>query len=238
LDSHASSSPSTSIFNFFIAEDPTLNDQEETDILANVTGAEQMVTHPTGNLVYVVSKITNELITVPLGGQKGVNSSTLPKRYNILPSSIDGSLYTTSSVAISSSKTTLWTLSQSEVQAVISVFDLNATTGEVVGAIARAAWSGVGGIGAGQIAPAPFVEKDMIAVADSPVGMVAILGLEKTASATRSGANERVVNIDGDGFLDEVWTLQDVRNGATVKLKSYGRIDLGLDHVGESAWVD
>ncbi|KAF2634265.1 hypothetical protein P280DRAFT_439252 [Massarina eburnea CBS 473.64] len=242
LDSHASSSPATSIFNFYISEDPNLNDRNATDLLANVTSAEQMVTHPTANIVYVVSRDLNELVTIPLEEHKGSSDPTAtPKRFKVLPSSIDATQFTTSALTISSSKTSLWTLSQSSVQAIISVFSLDPTTGEVITAVARAAWSGAGGIGKGMLAPAPFVGGDLIAVTNSPIGMVAFLGLDGVAKGVSVG-EEGVVNIDGDDFLEEVWTLGTAkRDGAAaqaVKLKSYGRIDLGLDNLGEGVWVD
>lgn len=206
-------------------------------MLANVTDAAQMVTHPTANLVYVVSKTTNELLTIPLEEHKGANTTTIPKRFDILPSTIDGSLYTTLSLAISANKNSLWVLSQSNAQAIITVFSLDASTGSVTGAVARAAWSGLGGIGAGQIAPAPFVEGDIVAVADSPAGIVAFIGLEQVSTSANI-ASESVVNIDGDDFLEEVWTLASSKGAAAARLKSYGRIDLGFGKLGEAVWVD
>lgn len=235
LDSHSSSSSVTSIFNFFMASEPTLNDQNATDILANTTSAEQMVTHPTGNLMYVVTRDTNELVTIPMLEGVGSGAKT-PSRYKVLPSSLDATQYTTSTLAISSSKASLWTLSQSTAQAVITVFSLNATTGEVIGAVARAAWSGMGSIGTGQIAAAPFEGNDMIAVANSPIGMVAFLGLDKTATVAGQQGD---VKVQGDDFLEDVWMLNVKRDAAAApKLKSFGRIDLGLDGLGEGVWVD
>lgn len=240
LDSHASSSAATSIFNFYISENPNLEDQNGTDILANVTSAEQMVTHPTGNLVYVVTKDTNELVTIPVQEEGQKNASAAPTKFKILPSSLDATQYTTSSLAISSSKTSLWTLSQSNVQAVVTVFAIDATTGVVSGAVARAAWSGLGGIGSGQIAPAPFEGNDMVAVANSPVGMVAFLGLDKSGGAMAMEHPKHAnVNLGADDFLEEVWMLgTEDQTLAAPKLKSFGRIDLGLDALGEGVWVD
>ncbi|KAF2677951.1 hypothetical protein K458DRAFT_395424 [Lentithecium fluviatile CBS 122367] len=234
LDSHSSAKSATSIFNFFIAPEPTLLDQNITDTLANVTGATQMVTHPTGNLVYVVTD-TNELVTISLS--EDVSKESSPSRYKILPSSIDASMYTTSSLTISSSKTSLWTLSQSNLQAVITVFSLDATTGAVISAVARAAWSGYG---YGQIAPAPFVGNDIVAITNSPTGIVAILGLD--VGVVPAGEHGEVkVEGEEDGFLEEVWMLNVKRDGSAAvapKLKSFGRIDLGFDTLGEGVWVD
>jgi hypothetical protein len=237
LDSHSSSSPATSIFNFYISNDPDLNDQNGTDILANVTGAEQMVTHPTADIVYVVVKDTNELVTIPLEEHKSTNTTTsAPKRFKVLPSSIDATKYTTSALTISSSKTFLWSLSQSPAQAIISVFSLDPTTGEVITAVARAAWGSMGAIGNGQLAPAPFMGSDMIAVTDSPVGMIAFLGLD--TSVVAGVGKQDVVNIDGDDFMEEVWTLGSKSDSAAVRLKSFGRIDLCMRGLGEGVWVD
>ncbi|KAF1962403.1 hypothetical protein CC80DRAFT_160463 [Byssothecium circinans] len=247
LDSRSSSSPATSIFNFYISEDANLNDQNGTDILANVTGASEMVTHPTANIVYVVLKDTNELVTIPLEEHKGAGDATsTPKRFNILPSTIDATQFTTIALTISSSKTSLWTLSQSSVQAIISVFSLDPKTGEVITSVARAAWTGAGGLGHAHLAPAPFTGGDLIAVTNSPIGIVAFLGLDVSAKAMGKGEQD-VVNVDGDGFLEEIWTLgtKDQKAGVdggadvlAVKLKSYGRIDLGMDALGEGVWVD
>jgi hypothetical protein len=232
LDSHSSASLATSVFNFFIASDPTLQDQNVTDILANVTGASQMVTHPTGNYLYVVTD-TNELVTVSLS--EDVSVQTLPSRFKILPASIDASTYTTSSLTISSSKTSLWTLSQSNAQAIVTVFSLNATTGEVINAVARAAWSGYG---YGQIAPAPFVGNDIVAVTNSPTGMVAFLGLD--VEAVPVGAHGEVkIEAGEDGFLEELWMMGIGAKGEMgVKLKSFGRVDLGSGMLGEGVWID
>jgi hypothetical protein len=230
LDSHSSTLSQTSVFNFFISPDPTLQEQNITEILANVTGASQMVTHPTGNLLYVVTD-NNELVTIPLS--EDISTAEAPSHYKVLPSSIDASTYTTSSVTISSSKTSLWTLSQNNAQAIISVFSLNAQTGAVIGAVARASW---GGYGYGQIAPAPFVGNDMVAITNSPTGMVAFIGLDVGAVPVNASGE---VKVESDGFLEKIWMLNVGREDvAAPKLKSFGRVDLGFDTLGEGVWVD
>lgn len=233
LDSLASQSAATSIFNFYISEDASLSTQNQTDILANVTNAEQMVTHPTGNLVYVVTKDTNELVTIPL---QGAEAPASPSRFKIIPSSMDPSQYTTSSLTISSSKTSLWTLSLSPSQAVVTVFSLDPTTGAVINAVARAGWVGDGGHFTGLISPAPFVGNDIVAVTNSPMGMTAFLGLDQGTTAM---GEEGDVKTASDDFLEDVWMLN-VKSDAVAapKLKSYGRIDLDYDSLGEGVWVD
>ncbi|KAK7183954.1 hypothetical protein DPSP01_011723 [Paraphaeosphaeria sporulosa] len=233
LDSHSSQSAATSIFNFYISADDTLNAQNQTDILANVTNAEQMVTHPTGNLVYVVTKDSNELVTIPLQGSETPAS---PSRFKILPSSMDPSQYTTLSLTISSSKTSLWTLSQSPAQVVVTVFSLDPTTGVVINTVARAGWTGDGAFFPAQISPAPFAGNDIVAVTNSPVGYTAFIGLDKGTTALGEAGD---VKIAGEDFLEDAWMLN-VKSGAVAapKLKSYGRIALAFDSLGEGVWVD
>lgn len=233
LDSHSSESSATSILNFYVNDNSSLNDQNQTDILANVTNAEQMVTHPTGNLVYVVTKGTNELVTVPL---QGAEAPASPTRFKILPSSLDVSQYTTLSLTISSSKTSLWTLSLSPAQVVITVFSLDPGTGAVINAVARAAWTGDGGYFPAQISPAPFVGNDIVAITNSPLGYTAFIGLDKGTTAM---GEEGDVKVARDDFLEETWMLN-VKSDALVapKLKSYGRIALAFDSLGEGVWVD
>ncbi|KAL1591936.1 hypothetical protein SLS60_011528 [Paraconiothyrium brasiliense] len=232
LDSH-SQSAATSIFSFYISPDDNLNDQNQTDILANVTNAEQMVTHPTGNLVYVVTKDTNELVTIPL---QGATTPASPSRFKILPSSMDASQYTTLSLTISSSKTSLWTLSQSAAQVVVTVFSLDPTTGSVINAVARAGWTGDGGSFPAQISPAPFVGNDIVAITNSPLGYTAFIGLDKGTTTTGEKGDVKVAS---DDFLDDVWMLNVKSDAAAApKLKSYGRIALAFDSLGEGVWVD
>ena len=230
---HALDSRAANIFNFYLADELSLQYQNATDSLTNTTTAEQMVTHPTGNLVYVVTRDSNELVTIPLQEETRNIESPVPSRFKILPSSIDASLYTTSSLAISSSRTSLWTLSQSTSQAIVTVFGLNATTGEVIGAVARAGWTGYG---LGQIAPAPFGNDDIVAVTNSPLGYTAFLGLDRSTQVMGEYGDVRVPN---DDFLEDMWMLGVQKNSAAaLKLKSYGRIELGYDHLGEGVWVD
>lgn len=233
LDSHTSASAATSIFNFNINDYSSLNDLNQTDILANVTNAEQMVTHPTGNLVYVITKDTNELVTIPL---QCAGTSVSPSRFKILPASINPSLYTTLSLAISSSKNSLWTLSQSPAQVVVTVFSLDPTTGAVIGAVARAGWTGDGAYSPAHISPAPFVGNDIVAITNSPVGYTAFIGLDQGTTAKGETGD---IKVAGDEFLEEGWMLN-VKSDAVMapKLKSFGRIGLAFDSLGEGVWAD
>jgi hypothetical protein len=233
LDSHSSQSAVTSIFNFYVSDDDTLTVQNQADILANVTNAEQMVTHPTAALVYVVTKDSNELVTIPL---RGAEAPASPSRFKILPGSMDASQYTTSSLTISSSKINLWTLSQSPAQAVVTVFSLDPVTGAVIGTVARAGWTGDGGSFRAQLSPAPFIGNDIVAVTNSPIGYTAFIGLDKGSTVMGEVGDVKAASED---FLEDVWMLN-VESGAVAvpKLKSYGRIALASDSLGEGVWAD
>jgi hypothetical protein len=236
LDSHSSPVEATSIVNFRISEDPNLEDIIATDILANVSHAAEIVSHPTSNRLYVVTKDTNELISVRAPDIANSSSTTqLPSRYRLLPSSLDASRFHTSSLAIGASKSTLWALSQSSNQAVITVFSLNATTGEVVDAVARASWAGNG---EGRITAASFAGGDIVAITNSPIGYVTLLGLDQGGVKVAQ---------DADGGYDHAYleALKMERsdashiNAASAKVKSYGRT--ALDEyiaIGEAVWVD
>lgn len=234
LDSHSSASATTSITIFRIAEEPNLEDIIGTDILTNVSSASQIIAHPTGNQIYVVSKDTNELIAVPLQPETSLrrSRSTLSQsRYKLLPSSLDATQFQTSSLAITASKRVLWTLSQSSNQAVVTAFTLNATTGDVIEVGARATWKGAG---EGQLSAAPFEAGEVVAISNSPMGYVTLLGLDYvTAVAAQSSEHE---------FLEELPVVREKRDGvqaAAPKIKSYGRTVLD-DYVGlgESIWID
>ncbi|KAF2832704.1 hypothetical protein CC86DRAFT_425314 [Ophiobolus disseminans] len=236
LDSHASSSSVTSIVNYHISDDPNLEDIVRTDILANVSDASQIVSHPTGNRIYVVTKGTNELVTVALE-QDGtsIKIAVAPSRYKLLPSSLDASKFHTSSLAISASKKVLWTLSQSANQAVVVAFTLNPATGEVIDAAARASW---GGAGDGQLTAASFETGDIVAIANSPMGFVTLLGLDQ-GTPTIAQSFDSVV---GHEYLEQLSVTKGRRGGAVLaapKIKSYGRISLDeFVTMGESIWVD
>jgi DNA-binding beta-propeller fold protein YncE len=234
LDSHSSTTSATSITNFRIAEDPSLEDIVGIDVLANVSSASQITAHPTESFVYVVTKDSNELVILPLDGDTLANTSTVPKRYKLLPSTLDASLFHTSSLAITASKSTLWTLSQSTSQAVITAFSL-ATTGEVINIAARASWAGTG---EAQLTAAPFKGGDVVAVANSPTGYITILGLDQGALTTVQAADEN----DRHGYLQQMAASMSKGNGVeamAAKVKSYGRAALD-DYVslGESVWID
>jgi DNA-binding beta-propeller fold protein YncE len=236
LDSHSSSAAATSIVNYRISEDPTLEDIVSTDILANVSDASQIAVHPSSNRMYVVTKDTNDLITVAL--EQDTNTTTVaqvPSRYRILPSSLDSSKFHTSSLAITASKNTLWTFSQSTKQAVITVFTLNTTTGEIIDVAARASWSGAG---EGQITAAPFENGDVVAITNSPVGYVTLLGLDQGSSTSAQDSGITV----GHGYLQQLEERDDptrMMAQTVTKVKSYGRTVLDeFIAMGESVWVD
>ncbi|KAF2871472.1 hypothetical protein BDV95DRAFT_628673 [Massariosphaeria phaeospora] len=182
LESHSSDPSSSSILNFHISDNANLEDLVGTDILTNVTSAEQLISHPIGNRAFIVTKNSNELVDIALQQNGLVDSSAPPGRRP--------------------------TLSQSGSQAIISVFSLNATTGAVEKSIARSSWQGMGN---GVLVAAPFGGADLVAVTNAPVGMVAILGLDVGSPA---------------------------KSVAAPKIKAFGRIDLGLEGLGEGVWVN
>ncbi|KAH3971209.1 hypothetical protein HBH70_016790 [Parastagonospora nodorum] len=236
LDSHASSTTATSIANYRITEDPSLEDVLATDVLANVSDASQVAFHPRGNRFYVVTKATNELISAEL--QETTNTTKLPlppSRYRLLPSSLDASQFRTSSLTITASKDTLWTLSQSTRQAIVTVFSLNTTTGEVIDAVARASWAGAG---EGQITAAPFSSGNVVAVTSSPTGYVTLLGLDR-GLVENSKSSESFVGHEWLMRMDLEVDNQATAGSATPKIKSYGRTALDeFISMGESVWVD
>jgi hypothetical protein len=233
LDSHSSSAAATSIVNFRISEDPNLGDIIATDVLANVTDAAEIVSHPNGKQIYVITHGTNELVALPIQDSLNVSRGVqTPSRYRLLPSSLDASQFHSSSLAITAKHDTLWTLSQSPRQAVITVFSVNPATGDVIDAVARASWSGSG---EGQITAAPFESNDVVAITNSPLGYVTLLGLDKGGSTFASALKEHAyleqLNMEVDMTTEE--------SLAAAKIKSYGRTVLDeFIAIGESIWVD
>ncbi|KAL1792483.1 hypothetical protein ACET3X_008990 [Alternaria dauci] len=235
LDSHSSHQLSTSISNFRISENPTLQDVVGVDILGNVTNASQIVAHPTETLMYIVTKDTNELVVLSLVGDTLVDNSTVVLRYRLLPSTLDLKEFHTTSLAISASKTTLWTLSQSSRQAVITSFTLNITTGEVIDVAARASWEGVG---EGQLTAAPFDGGEVVAVANSPTGYITVLGLDRSMLDAAYAVQDHATH----DYLHPMIVDKSGRRGLYIpasRIKSYGRT-LVDDYVnlGESVWID
>lgn len=235
LDSHSSGNLLTSITNFRMSEDPNLQDVVGVDVLGNVTSASQIVAHPSETLMYIVTKDSNELVVVSLVGDTLVSNSTSILRYRMLPTSLDATQFHSSSLTISASRNTLWALSQSSRQAVITAFTLNTTTGEVVDVAARASWQG---FGEGQLTAAPFDGDDVVAVANSPAGYITILGLDQ--SALRSAHTD-----EGLGAHDYLHPIAfdesrpEEKQMAALKIKSYGRA-LVDDYVnlGDCIWID
>ncbi|KAI4926534.1 hypothetical protein J4E85_006828 [Alternaria conjuncta] len=123
----------------------------------------------------------------------------------------------------------------SPLQAVITAFTLNVTTGEVVDVAARASWQG---FGEGQLTAAPFDDGDVVAITDSPTAYITILGLDQsTLPSARIG--------EDFGLHDYLYAMQvderkrkDIQMAAP-KIKSYGRVFVD-DHVnlGDCAWID
>jgi hypothetical protein len=224
LDSHSSSTATISIVDFRISENPNLEDIASTDILANVSDVSQVIVHPSIDRMYVVIKGTNELITVTLAQDANTTTSAqAPSRYRILPSSLDSSQFHTSSIVIAASRNTLWTFSQSSKQAVITVFTLNTTTGEIIDVTARASWSGAG---EGQITAATFESGDVVATTNSPFGYVTLLGLYQGLSTTAQNTDK----VEGHEWLQQLSEGGDPTQSvasAAAKVKSYGRTVLG-----------
>lgn len=168
---------------------------------------------------------------MPLSAETSRRRATLAQsRYKLLPSSIDATQFQTSSLAITASKRVLWTLSQSPNQAVVTAFTLNATTGDVIEVGARATWKGAG---EGQLTAASFEAGDVVAISNSPMGYVTLLGLDYgTVAMAQSSEHE---------FLEELPLEMEKREVgvAAPKIKSFGRTVLD-DYVGlgESIWID
>lgn len=189
-------------------------------------------------MVYLVTKNTNELVTLPLQQMNmrlRHRATASPSRYRLLPSSLDATQFHTSSLAITSSKNTLWTLSQSQNQAVITAFSLNATTGEVLSVAARASWQGAG---EGQLTAAPFAAGEVVAITNSPMGYITVLGLEQSAAGF---ASEFGQSSEHD-YLKAMPVTGLKRGGMDVvaaRIQSYGRAILDdFIGLGESVWID
>lgn len=132
--------------------------------------------------MYLVTEESNELIDIPLLANDRRDASLSPNRTTILAKDTPSSGYITTSVAVSSSNATLWTLSHTKVPDstfIITAFRLDPATGVVQGRVARASFRnnlGDGTTSTSVIMPAPF-DGDMVAVTTYPGAMVAVLGL-------------------------------------------------------------
>jgi hypothetical protein len=236
LDSHSSTGVATSIVNFRISEDPNLGDIIATYVLVNVTDAAQIVSHPNGKRVYIVTNGTNELVTIQVQDRTNASKNAeILSRYKLLPSSLDASQFRSSSLAITAKNNTLWTFSQSPTQAVVTVFRLDSATGDVIEATARAGWSGSGD---GQITAAPFESDHVVAITNSPLGYVTLLGLDQSRSTPAQDAWAT----HNHAYLDQLDMGSDLTTNvslAAAKIKSYGRTVLDeFIALGESVWVD
>ncbi|KAF1837665.1 hypothetical protein BDW02DRAFT_576947 [Decorospora gaudefroyi] len=243
LDSHSSPDSKTSITNFHIAQTPSLTDIVGINVLENVANASKIVAHPTQPTIYLVTRDSNELVVLPLDDTA---SKDTPTRFKLLPASLDASMtFHTSSLALSASRSTLWTLSQSDSQAVVNAFELDPATGAVLRVAARASWVARGN-GEGRLTAATWVEGDVVGVANSPVGYVTVLGLDRgvAAKVVGGGAVEGeaphafLVPMDvggGAGERRRWWR----REALAARVMSFGRTSL-YDYVdlGESVWMD
>jgi hypothetical protein len=82
------------------------------------------------------------------------------------------------------------------------VFTLNTTTGEIIDPAARASWSGAG---EGQITAAPFASGDVVAMTNSPVGYVTLLGLDQGLSVTALNTD----NVEGHEYSQQLSEVGD-----------------------------
>ncbi|KAF2260494.1 hypothetical protein CC78DRAFT_620207 [Lojkania enalia] len=165
------------VLNFNIPEEPSLEELIDTALLSDVTTPRQMTAHPKAQRIYVVTQDSNELLDIPLLVNDQIDANMTATRHAVLPSYLNNSDFTTQSLAVSFTNTTLWTISRSYGMTVVSAFDLHPETGEVTKPIARASWTDYSGSVDTLIAAAPFAG-DIIAVTNSPMGMVAVIGLK------------------------------------------------------------
>lgn len=175
-------SKSSSVLNFNISEDPNLQDLLDNQAIENTTSARQIITHPVGHRLYVITRETNELIDIPLLETDRVEGTLPANHTDILVSGTPEGQYVTTSLAISSSNATLWTLSHTgapENTFMVTVFRLDPETGAVQARIARASFTNYLGDGTqatSTLTAAPFAG-DMVSLTTYPGAMVAVLGL-------------------------------------------------------------
>ncbi|KAH7130075.1 hypothetical protein B0J11DRAFT_602278, partial [Dendryphion nanum] len=200
---HALNTASPSILTFTISlDDPNLTALSDTSVLPNTTFPAQIIAHPAGTRVYVVTRDSNELLSIPVDpvsanpipGKGGIDLS----RHAILPTAPSPDTFHTTALALGLSNTTLWTLTSSPSQqsATITVFTLDPVSGAVGKKIARAAFSTRGGKVTGRggmevtITAMPWRvggvggtggtgEEDLVVVTTWPGGVVAVLGVER-----------------------------------------------------------
>jgi len=184
---HALDTESSSLLNYNIADDePNLQDLLDTKTLADTKAARQVITHPVGHRLYLITRDTNELLDIPLKMDDRVGDGVpAANRSKILISGTPEGSYVTTSLAISSTNATLWTLSHTTTDGentfMVTAFKIDPVTGAVLGRVARASFRNYLGDGVTQVASsaliaAPF-EGDMVAVTTFPGAMVAVLGL-------------------------------------------------------------
>jgi hypothetical protein len=154
----------------------------DTKTIADTKAARQIVTHPVGHRLYVITRDSNELIDIPLLANDRVDGPVAANRSAILVKGTPDGQYVTTSLAISSSNATLWTLSHTgapDNTFIVTAFRLDPATGAVQNRVARASFKnylGDGSVATSSLIPAPF-EGDMIAVTTYPGAMVAVMGL-------------------------------------------------------------
>lgn len=131
----------------------------------------------------MITRDTNELLDIPLQTNDRIGDG-LPaaNRSKILVSGTPDGQYVTTSVAISSTNSTLWTLSHTgpdENTFIVTAFKIDAVTGAVERRVARASFRnylGDGSVATSSLIPAPF-DGDMVALTTYPGAMVAVVGL-------------------------------------------------------------
>jgi 6-phosphogluconolactonase (cycloisomerase 2 family) len=186
---HALDTETSSLLNFNISDDPNLQDLLDTKVIADTKAARQIITHPVGHRLYLVTRDTNELLDIPLQTDDRVEGTPATNRSRILVTGTPDGQYVTTSVAISSTNATLWTLSHTgaaDNSFMVTAFKIDPQTGAVQGRVARASFKnylGDGSVATSSLVPAPF-EGDMVAVTTYPGAMVAVLGLVGSSIAS------------------------------------------------------
>jgi 6-phosphogluconolactonase (cycloisomerase 2 family) len=213
---HALDSTANSILNYYISGTPDLESLQATDIVTNATKIRQIITHPVGHRMYVVTQTTNELIDIPLRTDELLEKNTTQTRAYVLPKSYSSDAWVTTSLAISASNATLWTLTQSKAPDstfIVTVFRLDPVTGAVLKPVARSSFKNYIGDGTSAtslLTPGPTIADgtDLVSFTTYPGAMTAVLGLTQR---------------------DGTWGIA-----------AYGRALLTQDEgcCGEGAWVD
>ncbi|KAF2182330.1 hypothetical protein K469DRAFT_788325 [Zopfia rhizophila CBS 207.26] len=170
------------LLNYYISDAPSLQDLLDVDVLPELSGTIKVISHPKLHKLYLVAQNTNELVTVPMLYNDRRDIAVNLTHHEVLSKNDTYIHFFTSSIAISSSASYLWALSQSSNNNnIITVYPLNTTTGDIVDEPLWFNWTPRGGKAGGSfqtsfIAPTPF-ESDFVAVTSFPAGSVEILGI-------------------------------------------------------------